>query len=91
MARVARRIRVSGDVQGVFYRVWTQDQAKSLAVTGWVRNTSDGGVKAHVEGDEAAVEQLIERMRAGPPGAQVEAVEATESPVEGLERFEVRY
>jgi acylphosphatase len=91
MARVARRVRITGDVQGVFFRAWTQDQARSLGVTGWVRNASAGSVKAHVEGEEAAVEQLIERMRDGPPGAQVDDVEAAVSPVESLERFEVRH
>jgi acylphosphatase len=91
MARVARRIRVTGDVQGVLFRAWTQDQAKGLGVTGWVRNATDGSVKAHVEGDQAAVEQLIERMRDGPPGASVDGLEAVDSPVESLERFEVRY
>ncbi len=91
MARTARRVRITGDVQGVFFRVWTQDQAKSLGVTGWVRNASDGSVKAHVEGEQAAVEQLIDRMHDGPPGAQVDGVEAVESPVESLERFEVRH
>jgi acylphosphatase len=91
MARVARRVRITGDVQGVLFRAWTQDQAKSLGVTGWVRNATDGSVKAHVEGEQAAVEQLIERMHEGPPGARVDSVEPAESPVEGLERFEMRY
>jgi acylphosphatase len=91
MPHVARRVRVTGDVQGVFFRVWTQDQARSLGVTGWVRNASDGSVKAHIEGEEAAIEQLLERMRDGPPGAQVDGLEAQDSPVESLERFEVRH
>jgi acylphosphatase len=91
MPHVARRVRVTGDVQGVFFRVWTQDQARSLGVTGWVRNASDGSVKAHIEGEEAAIEQLLERMRDGPPRAQVDGVEAQDSPVESLERFEVRH
>jgi acylphosphatase len=91
MAQVARRVRITGEVQGVFFRAWAQDQAKSLGVTGWVRNASDGSVKAHVEGEQAAVEQLIDRMHDGPPGAQVDGVEAAESPVESLERFEVRH
>jgi acylphosphatase len=91
MARVARRVRITGDVQGVLFRAWTQDQAKSLGVTGWVRNATDGSVKAHVEDEQAAVEQLIERMHEGPPGARVDGVEPAETPVEGLERFEMRY
>ena len=91
MPRVARRVRVTGDVQGVFFRAWTQEQARGLGVTGWVRNATDGSVKAHVEGDETAVAQLIDRLHDGPPGAAVESVEVAESVVERLERFEVRH
>jgi acylphosphatase len=91
MDRVARRIRISGEVQGVFFRAWTQEQARSLGVSGWIRNASDGSVKAHVEGEEAAVEQLIERLRDGPQGASVEDVQVQETAFEGLDRFEVRH
>ena len=38
MARIARRVRVTGDVQGVFFRAWTKDEAQKLGVTGWARN-----------------------------------------------------
>jgi acylphosphatase len=91
MQRIARRVRVTGDVQGVFFRAWTQEQARGLGVTGWVRNATDGSVKAHVEGEEAAVAQLIDRLHDGPAGATVEAVDVVESVVERLERFEVRH
>ena len=91
MSRAARRVRVTGEVHGVFFRAWTQDQARSLGVSGWVRNATDGSVKAHVEGEEGAIDQLIERMHDGPPGAQVDEVEARETAVEWLERFEVRH
>ncbi|HUP67057.1 MAG TPA: acylphosphatase [Sphingomicrobium sp.] len=91
MPRIARRVRVTGTVQGVLFRAWTQEQARSLGVTGWVRNASDGSVKAHVEGDDEAVGQLIDRMHDGPTGATVEDVEVKESVVERLERFEVRH
>jgi acylphosphatase len=91
MGRTARRVQVTGEVQGVFFRAWTQDQARGLGVTGWIRNATDGSVKAHLEGEDAAIEQLIERMREGPTGAQVDGVEARETAVEWLERFEVRH
>ena len=58
--RIARRVRVIGNVQGVFFRAWTRDEAQRLGVSGWIRNASDGSVKAHVEGSEAGVEQLID-------------------------------
>ena len=88
---MARSVRVTGRVQGVFYRAWTCEQAQELHVTGWVRNCDDGSVEAHVEGDEGRVEQLIGRMQDGPPGAQVADLQVKEAPSEALSSFEVRH
>jgi len=46
----ARHVQVTGRVQGVFFRGWTQEQAERLGVNGWVRNCPDGSVEAHLEG-----------------------------------------
>ena len=84
---IGRKVRIYGRVQGVFFRQWTVDRARSLGVAGWVRNASDGSVEAHLAGDEGAVAQLIEHMRRGPPQARVEdlTVETVEpEPVEGF-------
>ncbi|HEU5285409.1 MAG TPA: acylphosphatase [Sphingomicrobium sp.] len=84
---VGRKVRIYGRVQGVFFRQWTVDRARSLGVAGWVRNASDGSVEAHLAGDQSAVAQLIEHMRRGPPQARVEdlTVETVEpEPVEGF-------
>lgn len=91
MAEPARRIRISGRVQGVFFRAWAQDQARELGVKGWVRNASDGSVEAHAEGDEAAIKALIDRLHQGPPSARVENVDVEEVVADGLDRFEVRH
>lgn len=89
---VARHVRVSGHVQGVFYRVWAQGQARELGVNGWIRNCPDGSVEAHVAGEEDCVERMIQRMRSGPANARVEDVEVTEvEPGELSHRFEVRH
>ena len=88
---VARKLRVTGTVQGVFYRAWTRDQARDLGLTGWVRNCQDGSVEAHLEGDESAVTQMIERMRQGPSHARVADVDVRETDAEGGSRFEVRH
>ncbi len=88
---VARHVRVTGRVQGVFFRAWTREQADQLRVAGWVRNCADGSVHAHFEGEEALVEQMIERMRRGPPGAHVDDLEVREAEPEQLARFEVRH
>jgi acylphosphatase len=88
---VARRVRVTGLVQGVFFRAWTRDQARELGVAGWVRNCADGSVEAHVEGEAGAVEELVNLLRDGPPGARVDHVEVETADPEGLSTFEVRH
>jgi acylphosphatase len=82
---------VHGNVQGVFFRDSTEKEAKSRGVAGWVRNRDDGAVEAVFEGDEDAVEALVEFCRDGPSRADVERVEVEEhGEPEGLEGFSVR-
>jgi len=90
MAEVARHVRVTGRVQGVFFRAWAQGQARELGVSGWIRNCPDGSVEAHLGGEEDCVDRMIARMRQGPSNAQVEEVEIEDVPAEGLGRFELR-
>jgi len=90
MVAVARHVSVTGRVQGVFFRAWTREQANELGVTGWVRNCPDGRVDAHVEGDEAAVQQLLECLRRGPPSARVEDVRLWDVEPCDFDDFEVR-
>ena len=73
--RVRVRLRVSGRVQGVYFRASTVAQARNLGLNGWVKNYSDGSVEAVAEGAKSAVEELIAWCRQGPPGAQVTSVE----------------
>ena len=87
---IARRVRVTGRVQGLFYRAWTAGQAERLSVTGWVRNRRDGSVEALVQGEADAVEALIDAMHRGPPSARVERVEVEEAEPEPLSGFAVR-
>jgi acylphosphatase len=87
---VTRRVRLTGLVQGVFFRAWARDEARRFAVNGWVRNCPDGSVEAHVEGDEHAVRQMVERLRHGPPGARVDDLEIDVAEPEGVSGFEVR-
>jgi acylphosphatase len=68
-------VRVQGSVQGVFFRVETRDRARSLGVSGWVRNMRDGAVEAVFEGPEERVESMVEWCRRGPAGARVESVD----------------
>lgn len=72
---VARRVVVTGRVQGVFFRAWTKQQADDLGVSGWVRNRADGSVEALVAGDPDAVRALIDRMCHGPSAARVDRLD----------------
>jgi acylphosphatase len=56
-----------------------------------VRNCSDGSVEAHLEGAEAAVQQMVERFHDGPPHARVDKVDVSEATAEGLTTFDVRH
>ena len=78
-ARIARQAVVSGRVQGVYYRASTQQQARRLAVAGWVRNRPDGSGEAWLEGAPDAVEALLAWMRRGPAGARVTDIAVTET------------
>jgi len=85
-----RRVIVRGRVQGVFFRDATRQEARRRDVAGWIRNRPDGSVEAAFEGEPDAVQALVDFCREGPSSADVDAVEATEEPPEGLSGFEVR-
>ena len=68
---VARRFVISGRVQGVGFRYFTQDWALREGATGWVRNLPDGRVEAHVEGEAESVTRIERALRTGPRGARV--------------------
>jgi acylphosphatase len=87
----AVRARVSGRVQGVSFRWYTEEQARRLGVTGWVRNEPDGTVLVHAEGDDEAVDALIAWCHDGPSLARVRAVAVREAAPVGGTGFETRY
>lgn len=74
---IRRRVRVTGRVQGVFYRDTCRREASRRQVSGWVGNRGDGSVEAAFEGAPDAVEAMIAWCRTGPPQARVERVEVT--------------
>lgn len=89
--RITVMARVSGQVQGVGYRAWVHGRAVGLGLRGWVRNEADGSVTALLEGPEAAVEEMLAAMDAGPRLAAVD--EVTRGAADGAEvpaRFEIR-
>lgn len=82
-------IKVSGRVQGVFYRASTKETADKLGIKGWVRNEPDGSVLIEAEGTRQQVEKLIAWCHQGPQLAYVEQVEQEEKPLEGFQEFSV--
>ncbi|MER8436062.1 acylphosphatase [Mesorhizobium sp. M1312] len=72
--RKALRVRLSGRVQGVSFRVWTRTEAERLGLSGWVRNEDDGSVTALIVGAEGAVSTMMNRFWKGPTGASVSSV-----------------
>jgi acylphosphatase len=66
---------VHGRVQGVFFRHYTQMTARTLALTGWVRNEFDGTVQVVAEGPEDALQSLLAFLQQGSPQAQIDRVE----------------
>ena len=90
MSHVARHVTITGRVQGVFFRAWTVEQAKALGVNGWVRNTPNGSVEAHLQGDRWAVQRLIELLHRGPPSAVVDEVVEEAADLGPNLEFEVR-
>ena len=70
-------VTIKGKVQGVSYRFATWQQARSLGVSGWVRNLPGGDVEGCFEGNEADVTAVVEWCRSGPPAARVEQVTVT--------------
>ena len=74
MVRVIRRFRITGQVQGVYFRHSTRLEAERLAVTGYARNLPDGSVEVVAQGSVAAVERLRQWLHQGPKMARVESV-----------------
>lgn len=82
---------IYGKVQGVFFRLSTQKVALTAGVSGWVRNRPDGSVEAVFEGDQTAVDTVLEWCRKGPENAHVESVISETEPFSNrYEGFTVR-
>ena len=85
------RARITGRVQGVSYRAWTRDAARSRGLSGWVRNCEDGSVEAVFAGPPDEVNAMLTACHAGPPAADVDEVEtgpADEAEADGS--FQIR-
>ncbi len=83
---------VTGLVQGVNFRWFTQRRASELGLVGHVRNRSDGSVELVAEGPRDALERLLDAVRVGPASAVVENVQVDwDAPTGEFHRFEIRF
>jgi acylphosphatase len=83
----ARHAVVHGRVQGVFYRASAEQEAARLGVSGWVRNLPDGTVELVVEGEDAAVDRMLDWAGRGPSRAEVTRLDVEDHPEEGFTGF----
>jgi acylphosphatase len=83
------RVKISGRVQGVFFRTSCADQADGLGLSGWIRNSSEGGVEAVFEGGDAEIEAILAWCRTGPPHATVDRLAVWEEAPTGAEGFRI--
>lgn len=83
-------ITVKGKVQGVAFRFSTHHKAIKLGLTGLVKNMPDNSVYIEAEGNEEAINKLIEWCYYGPPKAKVTEVNAIEGEVVGYKTFELK-
>lgn len=84
------RCRVTGRVQGVWFRGSTQDEAQRLGVTGWARNRDDGSVEVVARGADEAVDALVQWLHRGPRLARVDAVQVKAADDPGVGDFSIR-
>ena len=83
---------IRGRVQGVWFRASTQEAADKLGIKGWVRNTPDGAVEAHIQGEDSSVEKMLSWCYHGPPGARVDHIDISRvNPDEEYKAFNIRY
>jgi acylphosphatase len=83
------RFRISGRVQGVFFRASTRGQALALGLTGYANNCADGSVEVLATGSVDALDALERWLHRGPPAAHVDAVRREDLPARMLEGFRI--
>jgi acylphosphatase len=87
-AVVRKRVRVTGRVQGVWFRASAEREAAARGVSGFARNEADGSVLVEAEGDPVAVDGMVTWCHVGPPRAEVTGVEVRDvAPQGGPRRF----
>ncbi len=85
-------IKITGRVQGVWFRKYTEDKANELGIKGWVRNTADGNVLAMALGERKELDTFIDFLKIGPPMSRVDKISTSEITALGdFENFTIKY
>lgn len=82
-------ITVSGKVQGVFFRAFTQKEAQRLQLNGFVRNEPNGDVYIEAEGEEPVLNELVTWCKKGSPTAVVKEVNTEEGALKKFTEFKI--
>jgi len=90
MEKIRAHVWISGKVQGVGYRYYTEQTARQAKLAGWVRNLQDGRVEAVFEGDRSDIEAMLRWCYEGAPASMVTSVDVAYEPVENLADFQIR-
>lgn len=90
MSEKTVEVRITGRVQGVSFRAWTETEATRRRLGGWVRNVRDGSVEARFSGPAGAVDEMLALCREGPALARVDDVETREVEADPARDFTIR-
>jgi acylphosphatase len=82
-------ITISGKVQGVFYRAFTQKEAQRLQLKGFVRNQPNGDVYIEAEGEETVLQEFISWCKSGSPQSIVKGVDVQEGDLKKFVEFKI--
>lgn len=86
----SKHLVVSGRVQGVNYRAWFCELARTMSIKGWVRNRANGTVEAVIQGGDDDLNAMVKAAHSGPALADVSDVQAKDVDYEPAESFEVK-
>ena len=90
MDKILYQINVQGRVQGVWFRKYTLEKARSIGLTGFVKNEPDDSVYIEAEGDLEQLNEFVSWLHRGSPLSRVTSVEYEKGALENYDGFEVR-
>lgn len=89
--KLHRQYKISGKVQGVFFRASTKSMADELGILGWVRNELDGTVFIKAEAEAELLESFEKWLKQGPQFSRVDEIKIKEDKVENFSEFNIQH